>query len=111
MKDLVTLAIGFLLLGALIAWCTRTQAPVIQADIRARTEIALAIANLNNVHVAVDGRDVTLSGTVVGNGDAGRAFAIADAVRGVRIVDGNLGIEAPKGAAKKELGDSGDRAN
>jgi OOP family OmpA-OmpF porin len=95
MLRLVTLIGGLVLLWAVFAFGGRPHAPVIQEDVRARTAAAIGQAGYDGVTVAVDGRDVTLTGSVVASADIDAAEATASAVRGVRVVSNELRIAEP----------------
>jgi len=95
MTKWLTLLVGLLLFWVLFEYGARPQAPVIQADIHARSSAALAAAGYDQVEVSADGRDVTLSGQVSdqdGVDDAGR---IARDVFGVRVVHNDIVVHAP----------------
>ena len=94
MNKIVTLIVGLVVLLALFQFGARTKAPVIQNDIQSRTESALAAADLADVHIAVDGRDVALSGSVADEVQSKQAIDIAADVRGVRVVNADLVIAA-----------------
>ena len=90
MQRLVMLVAGLVLLWALFEFGALTRAPVIEADIQARTSAAIDGAGLGSVSVSTDGRDVSLRGTVLSDDDVGRAGQVAEAVRGVRVVENNV---------------------
>ena len=73
MQRLVMLVAGFVLLWALFEFGALTRAPVIEADIQARTSAAIDAAGLDSVSVGTDGRDVSLHGTVLSDDEVGRA--------------------------------------
>lgn len=58
------------------------KAPKIQADIQARTEAALAEAVMTPVEIVVDGRTITLSGTVADDRERETLLALAGNVQG-----------------------------
>ena len=93
MNKIVTLIVGLVVLLALFQFGARTKAPVIQNDIQSRTESALAAADLADVHVVVDGRDVALSGSVADEARSKQAIDIAADVRGVRVVNADLAVQ------------------
>jgi OOP family OmpA-OmpF porin len=93
MNKIVTLIVGLVVLLALFQFGARTKAPVIQNDIQTRTESALAAADLADVHVVVDGRDVALSGSVTDEAQSKQAIDIAADVRGVRVVNADLAVQ------------------
>ena len=90
MNKLVTLIVGLIVLWALFQFGARSNAPAIQADIQSRAELAIGDADLGDVSVAVDGRDVSLSGTVSTEAGAQQAIDVAAGVRGVRVVEADL---------------------
>ena len=92
MLRLVTLIGGLALLWAVFALDGRPHAPVIEEDVRATTAAAVSDARYDGVTVAVDGRDVTLTGSVVASADIDAAEATASAMRGVRVVSNELRI-------------------
>ena len=94
MNKLTTLVFGVLAFWALFQFGARPQAPVIQQDIQTRVSAAMVDAGLDGVEVAVDGRDVSLLGSVSANEDITRAGDIAYSVRGVRVVDNALSFVA-----------------
>jgi len=93
MNKIVTLIVGLVVLLALFQFGARTKAPVIQNDIQSRTESALAAADLADIHVVVDGRDVALSGSVTDMAQPKQAIDIAADVRGVRVVNADLAVQ------------------
>ncbi len=95
MNKLVTLIVGLIVLWALFQFGARSKAPVIQADIQSRAELAIANAELGDVSVTVDGRDVALSGSVTRNAQLQQAIDVATGVGGVRVVDSDLVVAEP----------------
>jgi OOP family OmpA-OmpF porin len=94
MKSIVTLAVGLVALWGLLQFGALPKAPGIQDDIQTRTAAAIADAGLENARVSVDGRDVILGGTVATDEQEQQAIEIATAVRGVRVANSMLTIEA-----------------
>ena len=90
MNKPVTLIVGLIVLWALFQFGARTNAPAIQADILSRAELAITDADLANVSVTVDGRDVALSGSVTTEAEVQQAIDVAASVRGVRVVEADL---------------------
>ncbi len=88
------LLLGGLALAILLLLCPQVRGPAIQADVLERTQAALASAGFGDVRVTVDGRDVTLDGAVGSVDRRDEAGRIAAAVRGVRVVDNQLGTAA-----------------
>ena len=94
MNRLTTLVFGLLAFWALFQFGARPQAPVIQQDIQTRVSAALVDAGYSDVVVNVDGRDVTLSGSVSSDDGVKLAGDMAAGVRGVRVVDNALSFIA-----------------
>jgi OOP family OmpA-OmpF porin len=92
MSKLVTLIAGLVVLWALFQFGARTKAPLIQADILSRTELAITDADLADVNVTVDGRDVELGGSVEDEAQAKQAVEVASGVRGIHLVNSDLAI-------------------
>ena len=90
MNKLVTLIVGLIVLWALFQFGARSKAPAIQADIQSRAELAIGNAELADVSVTVDGRDVALSGSVTNDVQIQQAIDVATGVRGVREVESDL---------------------
>lgn len=95
MMKWLTLLVGLLLFWALFEYGARPQAPVIQADIQARTAAAVSLAGYDQVTVSTDGRDVTLSGQVPDAASIGDAGQTARDVEGVRVVNNNIVVYVP----------------
>lgn len=95
MSKLITLVFGVLLLWAVFHFGARSQAPVIQDDIQHRTAAAVADAGYTDVSVTTDGRDVTLVGEVADDESVLVVGDIANAVRGVRVVDNMTSVADP----------------
>jgi len=92
MNKIVTLVVGLIALWALFQFGARNKAPVIQDDIQARTEMAIIAADLTEVQVSVDGRDVVLSGSVATDEQSAQAMETASNVHGVRVVNADLAV-------------------
>ena len=69
MLRLVTAISGLVLLWAVFYVGGRPAAPVIEEDVRLRTSQGIRNAGYDSVAVEVDGRDVTLQGTVPAQSD------------------------------------------
>lgn len=95
MSRLIAIVAGIILLWALFEFAARTRAPDIQADIQARTEMAMSDAGYDSVTVNVDGRDVLLSGEVADEASVGDASQVATNVRGTRVVDSDVSVAVP----------------
>jgi outer membrane protein OmpA-like peptidoglycan-associated protein len=85
---------GMLLLWALFEFGAKSKAPEIQQDIQTRTAAAISDAGYEDVNVSVDGRDVTLTGSVAVEESIAAAEASADGVRGVRKVTNDVLVAA-----------------
>ncbi|MEJ2540757.1 MAG: OmpA family protein [Gemmatimonadota bacterium] len=96
MGRLITLLIGLLLLAALIALCIGRGAPAIQADVLACARSNLEDAGLPGVMAAVDGRDVTLTGSAPDEAARSRAQAVVSENCGARVVVDQM-ASAPSG--------------
>lgn len=94
MNRMIILIVGLLALWALFEFGGLAQAPVIQADIQARTEAAIAAAGLDDVLVSADGLDVSLSGTVADDAEVAQATDVTAAVRGVRSANSSVTVKA-----------------
>jgi OOP family OmpA-OmpF porin len=94
MNRLIFLIIGLLAFLALFQFGARPKAPVIQQDIQTRVAAAMVDAGYSDVVVNVDGRDVTLSGSVSSEDGVELAGDLATNVRGVRVVDNALSFIA-----------------
>src|ERR1700761_2597685 len=73
-------------LWAIAAWSTTTA---LEADLAARSTAALQASVLDKRHIAVDGRDVTLTADAFSETGRTGAVAAVAAVPGVRLVDDN----------------------
>jgi osmotically-inducible protein OsmY len=80
----VAVAIAALLLTHAAALYFRIEP--IEEDIRRPLQAALRNQGMGGVAIAVEGRDVTLAGTVASASEAARAVALANQVEGVRVV-------------------------
>lgn len=85
---------GLLALAALAWLCIDHHAQAIERDLSDRASLSLAGAGLGELDVALDGRDVTLSGTVADNSERARAVDLARDVYGVRSVRDRLMVPA-----------------
>jgi outer membrane protein OmpA-like peptidoglycan-associated protein len=90
------LVLGGLALAILLVLCPQVRGPAIEADILERTQAAVTSAGFAGARVVVDGRDVTLQGTVASTEQRGEAGQAAAAVRGVRVVDNQLATGAAR---------------
>ena len=85
----LTALIGLIVLTV---FCVRCHGPEIEADLLSGTSAALGGDALDGVDVALDGRDVTLTGVVDSADERERYAELAGAVRGVRAVDNQLRV-------------------
>ena len=92
MKRLLTLVIGLLLLAALIYYFVTMRAPAIEADMRACVAAGLGEIDAGGIEVAVDGRDVSLSGTVPSDVLMRQAEIVAAEDCGARMVTNSLQV-------------------
>ena len=95
MMRLITIVTGMLLLWALFEFGASMWAPLIEADIQSRTEVAMDDAGYSDVIVNVDGRDVKLSGEVADESFVDAVNGVALSVRGVRVVESSVTIASP----------------
>ncbi len=92
MSTLLTWILGLAGLVGLTFGCVALHAPVMDADLETRT--AAATAAFAGVSPQVDGRDVTLVGTVGSAAERAAALAASTTVRGVRVVRDGLTVAA-----------------
>lgn len=106
------LLLGLLLLAGLAWFCVDRHAETIERDLTERAARALAAGELTALTADVDGRDVTLSGSVADNSERARALDLASRIYGVRTVRDQLSLAvAPAPApAPAPVQDSGDAA-
>jgi OOP family OmpA-OmpF porin len=95
MTRFITFVIGLILFWALFQFLARPQAPIIEEDIRTRTQAAVADNGYPDVVAGADGRDVTLSGTVASEPEIDAVGSVAKDVFGVRVVENNVTVAAP----------------
>jgi outer membrane protein OmpA-like peptidoglycan-associated protein len=86
---------GLILLAALVYHCIQTRPPVIQENVLACVSGRLYAADSADLVIAVDGRDVTLSGSIPD--EAARQHAALAAIDGcgARVVSNQLQIRVP----------------
>lgn len=94
MKRFLVLIIGLFLLAWLMYHCLHSRPPVIQANVLECVGGQLAGPEYANVKVAVDGRDVLLTGFVPDGTTGQAAGAAANDNCGARVVDNALQIKA-----------------
>ena len=85
-------AASLLGLALLLFVCVRCHGPQIEAELLTATRAALGGDALDNVDVALDGRDVVLTGLVNSPDEGAELAALASRVRGVRAVDNRLRV-------------------
>lgn len=88
-------ALALVLVTILAIWLV---APAIQSDLSARATAALEAANIQGVDVTVDGRSVTLTGTVADEAQRAAAVAAVAALPGVASVSDHLATGATQAA-------------
>jgi outer membrane protein OmpA-like peptidoglycan-associated protein len=88
------LLLGLLLLAGLAWFCIDQHAETIERDLTERATRALAAGELTALTADVDGRDVTLSGSVADNSERARALDLTERVYGVRTVRDRLSLAA-----------------
>ncbi len=87
--------LGLLALGILIFLCIRNHTPDIQNDILTRASSAVSVKPTEWAKVAVDGRNVTLTGVAASELLRDKAAETAGAVWGVVSVDNQLTVAKP----------------
>ena len=92
MKRLLTLVFGLLLLAASIYYYVTTRAPAIEVEMRACVGAALQEIGAGGIEIAVDGRDVSLSGTVPSDVLMRQAAIVAAEDCGARLVTNSLQV-------------------
>ena len=97
------LLLGALLLALLLILCTCNGSNRIQTDLRERGAFALGEGGYDASFLTVDGRDATLSGVVTSAAAQGEMVDLVSGVRGMRIVNDNLRVEAAVPAEPADL--------
>ncbi len=92
MSRTVILLLGLIALALLFFLCIRKHTPVIQEDIQTRTSTVLSSVPTDWTHVAVDGRNVTLTGIAPTEELREKAADMARAVAGVVSVDNQITV-------------------
>ncbi len=95
MKSLLIFITGLILLAMLAYACIQFHGPRIEQDIAGRTHQVLQAQNVGEVQIGVDGRDVTLSGSVPDKAARENLVSSIAGVEGVRVVHDELVIAAP----------------
>jgi OOP family OmpA-OmpF porin len=91
----LTIAVALALFLALFQYGARPLAPVIQADIHARSAATVSQAGYGEILVLADGRDVSLSGQAPDQESIDDAVRIVRDLRGVRIVHADISLQRP----------------
>lgn len=95
--------VGLALLALLAFFCVNRNAPRIEDELTVESRAALQAAGLSPALVSFDGRDACLP-TIVDRSLAEQAYAIVEAVRGVRVVTtgcGEIALADPYFHAKR----------
>lgn len=95
MHRATVLTIGLLCLVALIVYTAMVSAPVIEADIQARTAQTVTEAGNDFVDVRADGRDIIATGAAPSDGEREDVVATAASVAGVRLVRDEMTVLDP----------------
>lgn len=88
------LLLGALLLVLLLILCTCNESGRIQADLIQRGELALREGGYDPALLSVNGRDLTLSGVSLSPEAKVEMLELVRSVRGVRVVNDELSVEA-----------------
>ncbi len=92
MRNLFILLLALLAIAAIAYFCVyKTHVPAIQEDIASRAKAALTEKGITGVEVAVDGRDINLTGTV-DNAATKQLAEQAVQVNGYNFISNNLKI-------------------
>ncbi len=92
MSRTVILLLGLIALALLIFLCVRKHTPVIQDDIQTRASSVLSSVPTDWSNVAVDGRNVTLTGVAPTEALRDKAAEMAHTVPGVVSVDNQITV-------------------
>ena len=90
MGRLLIILLGLIALAILAFFCINKHGPVIEDDLVTRTQQALDDDNRSFAKVAIDGRDLILTGIAPDEAARERAGELAREVDGVRTVDNQL---------------------
>ena len=94
MHKLLIVLLSLLLFVALGYWCiNRTTVPEVEDDIKTRVTQSLLAKQLPSIQVEVDGRDLTLTGTVLNNQQRITAEKAAN-VHGVRTIENQIMLDS-----------------
>ena len=96
MKSLLIFITGLILLGMLAFACIQFHGPRIEQDIAKRTGQVLRAQSVGEVQIGVDGRDVTLSGSVPDKSIRQNLELAIAGVEGVRVVHNELVVAKPQ---------------
>ena len=96
MKSLLIFIAGLILLGMLAFACIQFHGPRIEQDIAKRTGQVLRAQSVGEVQIGVDGRDVTLSGSVPDKSTRQNLESAIAGVEGVRVVHNELVVAEPQ---------------
>ncbi len=90
-------------LGALMTWLflSWSHIPATEGTLKAKAMDALVGTNIHPQQVSVDGREVTLRGSVPFEGLRSLAAEIVAAIEGVRVVNNELTVANPAAADPK----------
>ncbi|NQV05782.1 OmpA family protein [bacterium] len=91
----ILIVLGVVALAIVAVLAIAVQRGPMEDDLTRRADGALASAGINGVVVEFEGRDATLSGSVMSEGDRLTALQIIDDLEGVRVVDGLIAVAAP----------------
>ena len=94
MRTALLSLIGLLGIGLLTWMCTDAHQPMIEADLRSKTQLALGTAKIPGVGVSADGQLITLRGVVPDQATKTAAGNAAAMVYGVSEVNNLLEVKA-----------------
>lgn len=83
-----------LLLALLLFFCVSRHSPVIEADLSERSRAVLNANNMSWANIALDGRDVTLTGVAPSAKLRASAAELAGSIWGVRSVNNELQVDS-----------------
>lgn len=96
---LIPLFLGIIGLGLLYWYTKESKAGYIENDLSYKSNHLLEKQQIGGVIVGMDGRDATLTGTVVSESRSTEIEQIVSALPGVRVVDNQLKIAEPEPVA------------
>ncbi len=100
-------------LAILCLVCLQCHAPHIEAELNSHGQQALTAAGLDPAMLTIEGRDATLTGSVVSDAVRNRAGELVAQLRGIRVVDNRLTFSdsaATSGTAQNPDASSIDRS-